>query len=79
MLKIKLLRMSLNLSQWELSHKAGLSQGRYSMVERGLIEPTTVERLRLASALGVKPDTLFRPAVRLNSTIEVSNNSVACS
>ena len=40
MLKIKLLRMSRSLSQWELSRTVGISQGRYSMIERGLIDPT---------------------------------------
>ena len=44
MLKIKLLRMSKGLSQWELSRGAGMSQGRYSMIERGLIDPTEAER-----------------------------------
>jgi transcriptional regulator with XRE-family HTH domain len=64
MLKIKLLRMSFNLSQWELSHKAGLSQGRYSMIERGLVEPTDEERAGIATVLGANPLTLFRSAVR---------------
>lgn len=64
MLKIKLLRMSRDLSQWELSRTVGISQGRYSMIERGLIEPTEEERARLARVLGANPATLFRAAVR---------------
>ena len=64
MLKIKLLRLSRKLSQWELSRAGGMSQGRYSMIERGLIEPTTEERTRLAAVLGTKPSTLLRPALR---------------
>lgn len=64
MLKIKLLRLSRNLSQWALSQAAGCSQGRYSMIERGLIEPTPNERERLAAILKAPPATLFRSAVR---------------
>lgn len=64
MLRIKLLRISRNLSQWELSRAAGCSQGRYSMIERGLIEPTPDERERLATILRVPTGTLFRAAVR---------------
>jgi transcriptional regulator with XRE-family HTH domain len=71
MLKIKLLRMSRGLSQWELSHQGGMSQGRYSMIERGLIEPTTEERLRLAAVLGTTPSTLFRQALRSMPVKEV--------
>ena len=64
MFRIKLLRMSRALSQWELSRESGMSQGRYSMIERGLIEPTEEERVRLAEILGVPASTLFRSAIR---------------
>ena len=64
MLKIKLRRISAGMSQWSLSHAAGISQGRYSMVERGLIEPTEEERERLAGILQTSSSTLFRPACR---------------
>ena len=69
MLKIKLLRMSQGLSQWELSHRSKMSQGRYSMIERGLIDPTAEERARLADALAVAPSCLFRPAVRVRRLV----------
>ena len=36
-LKLKLLRMERELTQWEISHASEISQGRYSMIERGLI------------------------------------------
>lgn len=64
MLKIKLLRLSKGLSQWELSSNAAMSQGRYSMIERGLIDPTEAERAGLAKVLNANPATLFRSAVR---------------
>lgn len=64
MLRIKLHRMSQGLSQWELSRTACMSQGRYSMIERGLIEPTGEERERLSQTLAVSASTLFRSVVR---------------
>ena len=38
------------------------------MIERGLIEPTPVERERLATILGVSGSTLFRSVVRKRLT-----------
>ena len=67
MLKLKLLRMSWGLSQWELSHRSDMSQGRYSMIERGLIEPTDEELQRLAQILQAPASTLLRPACRVRS------------
>lgn len=72
MLKIKLLRMSRSLSQWELSRTVGISQGRYSMIERGLIDPTEVERARMARVLGANPATLFRTAIRSTGSRSLS-------
>lgn len=71
MFKIKLLRMSRNLSQWELSRAVGMSQGRYSMIERGLIDPTEADRAGLAHVLKANPATLFRAAVRSGSAVGV--------
>jgi transcriptional regulator with XRE-family HTH domain len=76
MLKIKLLRMSQGLSQWELSRAAGMSQGRYSMIERGLIDPTEAERAGLASVLNANPGTLFRSAVRVSAPAAVSQSEL---
>ncbi len=63
MLRIKLLRMSYVLSQWELSKAIGVSQGQYSMIERGLIKPTDEQRDKLAEILHASASTLFRKAV----------------
>lgn len=65
MTRLKLLRLSRNLSQWELAREVSISQGRYSMIERGLIEPTAEERERLAHILHAAAATLFRPACRV--------------
>ena len=65
MLRLKLLRLNAGRSQWELSRAAGISQGRYSMIERGLISATSAEREALAAALAVPSSTLFRPAMKI--------------
>jgi transcriptional regulator with XRE-family HTH domain len=65
MLRLKLLRMEQELTQWEISHASEISQGRYSMPERGLIEATPEERERLAQILNASAATLFRPAFRV--------------
>lgn len=78
MLRIKLLRLFASLSQWHIAQAAGVSQGRYSMIERGLIEPTTEERERLAQILQVSASTLFRPAcrVRVTNTVNAGTEQV---
>ena len=68
MLRIKLLRISVSQSQWHLAREAGISQGRYSMIERGLIEPTEKERERLSRVLNAPASTLFRAACRVRTT-----------
>ena len=68
MLRIKILRMSAGCSQWSLSRAVGISQGKYSLVERGLIAPTKEERERLAQILNAPASTLFRPACRVRAT-----------
>ena len=60
MTRLKLLRLDRALSQWELSRRAGLAQGVYSLLERGLRPPTSAQRAALATALGVSPTGLFR-------------------
>jgi transcriptional regulator with XRE-family HTH domain len=63
--KLKFLRLSRGLSQWELAHQSDMSQGRLSMIERGFFPPTTEERERLAQILQVPAATLLRPACRV--------------
>lgn len=65
MLIIKFRRMSEGLTQWQIAQSAKMSQGRYSMIERGLIEPTHEERERLAQTLGAPASTLLRSAIRM--------------
>jgi transcriptional regulator with XRE-family HTH domain len=62
--RLKLLRLASNRSQWDIATAIGISQGRYSMIERGLIPPTAEERARLAAVLAVPANSLFRAAVK---------------
>jgi transcriptional regulator with XRE-family HTH domain len=77
MLRVKLLRMSKGFSQWELSRDAGLSQGRYSMIERGLIDPTEAERAGLAKVLNANPTILFRSALRSSASPVMAQTALA--
>ena len=72
MLRLKLLRIVSGRTQFALSHAAEISQGRYSMIERGLIEPTPEERERLAQALHAPASTLFRQACRIRSEVSTT-------
>lgn len=68
MLRLKLLRIVSGQTQFEISRSASISQGRFSMIERALIEPTEDERKRLAQVLNAPASTLFRPACRVRAT-----------
>ena len=64
MLRIKMLRVMKDLSQWELSKAAGINQATYSLLERALLEPSEDQRERLAQALHAPAATLFRQVCR---------------
>jgi transcriptional regulator with XRE-family HTH domain len=63
MIRMKLLRLAAERSQWDVATSVGISQGRYSMLERELVPPTDEERVKLAAALAVPARTLFRSVV----------------
>ncbi len=70
-LRIKLLRMEREFTQWEIARASAISQGRYSMIERGLIAPTADERHRLATMFDTAPATLLCAARRRRPIKEV--------
>jgi len=72
--RMKAERMSQDLSQWQIAHMAGMAQGKLSLIERRLIEPTVEERDRLAKILGIPADTLFRPVIRSRKPQEEAVN-----
>lgn len=66
--KLKFLRLSQGLSQWELAHQSEMSQGRLSMIERGFFPPTDEELQRLAQVLQAPAATLLRQVGRIRPT-----------
>lgn len=61
MLRLKVLRLSTGVTALELAQAIGISSGRYSYLERGLLAPSPDERECLAKFFGVPPSSLFRP------------------
>jgi len=68
--RLKMARAMSGLSLREVAERAGVSHMAISKYERGLDVPSSSVLLRLAEALGVKLDYLFRPtAIILNPKI----------
>jgi transcriptional regulator with XRE-family HTH domain len=47
------------LAAWKLAATAGIDPTTYSRIERGEREATFEQKLALARALGVEPETIF--------------------
>lgn len=60
-LKIRQLRLSLDLSQEELAERAGLHRNYVGGVERGERNIALLNIVGIARALGVRPQVLFDP------------------
>lgn len=61
--RIRTVRTSQNMSQQELSDKAGLSLPHISDVELGKTNPLLLNFVRIAEALQVSTDSLLRPDI----------------
>ena len=48
-----------SMAGWELAAAAGICPTTYSKIENGARDATLDQRLRLARALGVEPETIF--------------------
>ncbi|MDP8235144.1 MAG: helix-turn-helix transcriptional regulator [Candidatus Erginobacter occultus] len=57
---VRRIRKSRNLSQEDLAEKSGLHRTYVSGIERGVRNPTLAIICRIAAALGVKPEELFK-------------------
>ncbi len=60
MLTLRALRRISQRPTLEISRSAKISVGRLNYLERGLVEPTSEERERLATVFGVSASQLFR-------------------
>ena len=79
---LRLLRKSKNISQMEICKQVGLSQGNYSKVEHGLIEPSEIFVEQLSSFFQVNPDFFYQdekayspqnPYHRSRSTLQIGD------
>ncbi len=48
---LRIARVKRKISQWELSYKTRISQGRISLFERGFRQPTKEQAEKIAEAL----------------------------
>ncbi len=48
---LRIARVKRKISQWELSYKTRISQGRISLFERGFRQPTKEQAEKIADAL----------------------------
>ena len=51
----RIVRTALHLRQRDVADKAGISQARYSLLERGEVAPTDLEERKINSVLQLSP------------------------
>jgi transcriptional regulator with XRE-family HTH domain len=52
-------RIDLGFSQFDVARRCGMSQGKFSYIERGLVPTTERERQAIAAVLGQSVERLF--------------------
>jgi transcriptional regulator with XRE-family HTH domain len=57
--KLRHFRIDRGETQYAIARAAGISCGRFSMIERQLVDPNADERTRIARALGTSEATLW--------------------
>ncbi len=55
----RIARIKRRISQWELSYRTKISQGRISLFERGYRQPTKEQAAKIADALQVNIEEIF--------------------
>jgi transcriptional regulator with XRE-family HTH domain len=58
-MNLRIARVKRKMSQWELSYKTRISQGRISLFERGYRQPTKEQAEKIAEALCVDIKEIF--------------------
>ncbi len=56
---LRIARVKRKMSQWELSYKTRISQGRISLFERGFRQPTKEQADKIADVLQVDIKDIF--------------------
>ena len=57
--KLKELRFFKGVSQWEIALGTAMSQTRVSLIERGMLHPSDLDKLKIAKVLKCKPEEVF--------------------
>ena len=57
--KLREIRITPRISQWQLALTSGVKQSRISLIENRLIKPTMREKIKLAEALQHKIEDIF--------------------
>ncbi len=78
MKKLKLTRISKDISQWDLSQTTGIPNYRISLIENGRVQPKAEELEALATALGTTAEAITatdfinkkEPAMQAKETTE---------
>ncbi len=65
MKKMKFRRLQLGFSQYELERLTNIHQARLSLFERGYREPSTDEKKKLAKALKIEEEELFKKSAEI--------------
>ncbi len=58
-MNLRIARVNRKISQWELSYKTRISQGRISLFEQGFRQPTKEQAEKIADALQVDIKDIF--------------------
>lgn len=59
--QLPVFRARLGLTQADLAHRAGITDGCVSRIEAGRVEPWAVTKVRIADALSVTVEDVFPP------------------
>lgn len=70
-MKLREARFFTKVSQWELQRRTGVFQSRISVIENGYVAPREEEKIKLAKALGLKPEQIEWPQPQTRPTYEV--------
>lgn len=57
--KMRVARAEQRVTQFKLRLETGINTSKISFIENGLIQPTELEKRKLALALGMLPEQLF--------------------
>jgi DNA-binding XRE family transcriptional regulator len=57
--KMREVRARIRISQFRLALETGIVQSKISLIENGLVQPSTEEKLKFAKALEVPVEELF--------------------